>query len=115
MSLTYLGSATGRRIGELEIALRIVQQAETLCLELGNKDGLQRSYGNQAVILRAWGRLEEAMALHKKQEALCLKLGNKNGLQRSERNALSYAFIGGWRVLRPEPRVECKCKEFGRK
>jgi hypothetical protein len=75
MSLTYLGSATGRRIGELEIALRIVQQAETLCLELGNK----------------------------------------NGLQRSERNALSYAFIGGWRVLRPEPRVECKCKEFGRK
>ena len=68
MSLTYLGSATGRRIGELEIALRIVQQAETLCLELGNKDGLQRSYGNQAAILRAWGRLEEAMALHKKQE-----------------------------------------------
>jgi hypothetical protein len=38
---------------------------------------LQRSYGNQAVILRAWGRLEEALALHKKKEALCLELGNR--------------------------------------
>ena len=54
---------------------------EALCLELGNKDGLQRSYGNQAVILQAWGRLEEAMALQKKQEALCRELGNKDGLQ----------------------------------
>jgi hypothetical protein len=46
--LTYRGVATGRRIGELEIALRIVQQEEALCLELGNKDGLSRNYGNQA-------------------------------------------------------------------
>jgi hypothetical protein len=66
--LTYRGFATGRRIGELEIALRIVQQEEALCLELDNKDGLQKSYGNQAVILRAWGRLEEAMdKYHAKQ------------------------------------------------
>jgi hypothetical protein len=43
-----------------------------LCLELGNKDGLQGCYGGQALILKAWGRLEEALALHKKQEALCL-------------------------------------------
>jgi hypothetical protein len=41
---------------------------------------LQRSYGNQAVILKAWGRLEEAMTLLKKQEALCLELGNKGSL-----------------------------------
>ena len=81
--LTYRGFKTARRIGELEIALRIVQQQEALCLELGNKDGLQRSYGNQAVILKDWGRLEEAMALHKKEQALCLELGNKDGLQRS--------------------------------
>jgi len=44
--LTYFGFETGRRIGELEIALRIVQQQEALCLELGEKDGLQRSYGS---------------------------------------------------------------------
>jgi tetratricopeptide (TPR) repeat protein len=47
---------------------------------LGNKDSLQRSYGNQALILRVWVRLEEALALHKKAEAICVELGNKNGL-----------------------------------
>jgi len=56
---------------------------------LGKKDGLQRSYGNQALILKVWRRLEEAMALHKKQEALCLQLGNKDGLQRSYGNQAS--------------------------
>jgi hypothetical protein len=68
--LTYRGFATGRRVGKLEIALRIAQQGEALCLQLGNKDSLQHSYGNQAGILYAWGRLEEAFELYKKQEAL---------------------------------------------
>ena len=62
------------------------KKEEALCLELGNKDGLQRTYGNQAVILQAWGRLEEATALLEKQEALCLELGNKDGLQTSYGN-----------------------------
>jgi tetratricopeptide (TPR) repeat protein len=78
--LSYWGFATGQRVGELEIALRILQQEEALCLELGNKNGLQWSYGHQAGILQAWGRLEEAMALLKKQEALCLELANRRGL-----------------------------------
>jgi tetratricopeptide (TPR) repeat protein len=81
--LTYHGFATGQRIGELEIAFRILQQQEVLCLKLGDNDGLSRSYGNQALILRAWGRLDEAMALHKKEEALCLELGDKDGLRAS--------------------------------
>jgi tetratricopeptide (TPR) repeat protein len=59
----------------LEEAFELLKRAEALCLELGNKDGLQASYDNQAVILKDWGRLEEAMALHKKAEALCLELG----------------------------------------
>jgi hypothetical protein len=53
--LTHWGFANGRRIGELEIALRIVQQQEALCLELDNKDDLQASYGNLALILKAMG------------------------------------------------------------
>jgi tetratricopeptide (TPR) repeat protein len=83
MSLAYFGFATGKRIGELEIALRISQQQEALCLELGNKDGLSQSYGGQALILYAWGRLEEALELYKKQEALSLEIGNKDGLSQS--------------------------------
>ena len=53
-SLTYRGFETGRRIGELEIALRIAKQEEALCLKLGNKDELQRSYGHQALMLKNW-------------------------------------------------------------
>ena len=62
------------------------QKQEAICLELGDKDGLQRSYGNQALILKDWGRLEEALALHKKEEAICLELGNKDRLQVSYGN-----------------------------
>jgi hypothetical protein len=75
----------------------------SLCLELGNKDGLQRSYGNQALILQAWGRLEEALALHKKQEALCLELGDKGGLQRSYGNQ-ALILYWNWGLLAREQR-----------
>ena len=46
------------------------KKEEALCLELGDKDGLQTSYANQAVILHVWGRLKEAFELLKKQETL---------------------------------------------
>jgi hypothetical protein len=68
------------RLGRLEEAFALLKKKEALCLELGNKDSLQRSYGNQAGILQDWGRLEEAFALLKKKKALCLELGNRSGL-----------------------------------
>ncbi len=80
------GSSLGWRIGELEMALRILAREErfwTSRIDREAKDSLQRIYGNQALILQAWGRLEEAMALLKNQEALCLELGNRDGLQGS--------------------------------
>jgi len=79
----------GRRIGELEAALRAVLKEESFSTGRDDREAkynLQASYGSQAVILRDWGRLEEAMELHKKEEALCLALGNKHGLQRCYRN-----------------------------
>ncbi|MEZ4647517.1 MAG: NB-ARC domain-containing protein [Candidatus Eisenbacteria bacterium] len=45
-----------------------------------SKPMLQASYGNQALILRAWGRLEESMLLLKKQESLCEELGDRASL-----------------------------------
>jgi tetratricopeptide (TPR) repeat protein len=118
MRLTNLGFATGRRIGELEIALRIVQQDEVLCLELDNKDGLGASYGNQALILQDWGRLEEAMALLKKVEALCLEPGsNKNSLQISYGNQA--VILKAWGRLEEAmallKKQEALCLELGNK
>src|ERR1035438_8285711 len=73
-------------VGRREEALALHKKEEAICLELGNKDGLQASYGNQALILRRWGKLEEALALLKKQEAICQELGNKASLQASYGN-----------------------------
>jgi tetratricopeptide (TPR) repeat protein len=93
-SLASDASQLSHRIGELDAAFRtlrhlepvltealaLLKKQEATCLELGNKDGLQVSYGNQALILQAWGRREEALTLLKKKEAICLELGNKSGL-----------------------------------
>jgi tetratricopeptide (TPR) repeat protein len=87
--LTYWGYALGLRVGELDAALRILQQHESFWTGRDDreaKNALQASYGNQALILKAWGRLDEAMALYKQQEAICLELGNKYGLQKTYGN-----------------------------
>ena len=66
--------------------MELYKKEEAICEVLVDKDGLQRSYGNQAGILANWGRQEEAMALFKKQEAICLELGDKDSLQASYGN-----------------------------
>ena len=60
--------------------MALLKKQEALCQELGNKNGLQICYGNQALILKTWGRLDEALALLVEQEALCRELANKTGL-----------------------------------
>jgi tetratricopeptide (TPR) repeat protein len=83
------GAHCGNTIGELETALRILQQEESFWATRQGRDAqdaLSRSYGHQAIILEAWGRLDEAMALLKKQEEIGLELGNKDSLQRSYGN-----------------------------
>jgi hypothetical protein len=59
------------------------KESEILSRELGNKDGLQMSLGNQANILYARGDLDGAMALYKESECICWELGNMDGLQAS--------------------------------
>ena len=60
--------------------MALFKKVEQLNEELGDKQGLASSYGNQALILGDWGRLEEAMTLHKKEERLKEELGDKQGL-----------------------------------
>jgi tetratricopeptide (TPR) repeat protein len=115
--LTYMGFRTAMRIGDLEIALRILQQKEVFSQKLGNKLSLQASYGNQAVILRAWGRLEEAMALFKKVEVCSLELRNKDSLQVSYGNQALILIDWGrleeaFELLK---KVEDLCLELGNK
>ncbi len=87
--LSDWGSRLAWRTGELDAAHRILKGEERFWAGRDDREAkhaLQRSYGHQALILKAWGRLEEALALHKKEEAICLELGNKDGLQTSYGN-----------------------------
>src|ERR1017187_391431 len=96
--LGYLSWELGRRIGELNLALRFMEWAESFWSghdDRGAKDIRRASYGNQAVILYRWGRLDEALALHKKEEVLCLELGNKSALQASYNNQATIFYARG--------------------
>jgi len=77
--LAYLN----RSLGDLDGAMALLTQEERICRQLGSLDGLQRTLGNQAVILQARGDLDGAMALHKEKERICRQLGNLDGLQAS--------------------------------
>ncbi len=118
--LAYRGSHTAYRVGELEAALRILQEEEAFSRKLESrdaKDGLSRIYVNQALILQAWGRLEEALALLKKQEALCVELGNKDGLSISYGNQA--LILKAWGRLEEamalHKKEEALCVELGNK
>ena len=63
--------------GRLEEAMALHKKQEAACEELGDRAGLQRSWGNQAGIAYIQGELEEAMVLYQKQESTCKKLGDR--------------------------------------
>jgi tetratricopeptide (TPR) repeat protein len=118
--LSYWGFSAGYQIGEWEAAMRILHKRDSFWAGRDDreaKDSLQRSYGNQALILKAWGRLEEAMALLKKQEALCLELGTKDSLQRSYGNQA--LILKAWGRLEEamalHKKEEALCLELGNK
>jgi tetratricopeptide (TPR) repeat protein len=77
------------RIGQFDAGLRIEIRREQFWSGLDSaeaKHGLEKSFGNQALILRDWGRLDDAMAMHKREESLCVELGDDEGLQYSYGN-----------------------------
>lgn len=79
------GFRLARRIGELDIALRILQQDESFLTESEDEETLYRlqaSYGNKAAILHAWDRDGEAMNLLKKQESICIDLLAREAVQK---------------------------------
>jgi tetratricopeptide (TPR) repeat protein len=86
LALADSGFRFAHRRGLMTDASRAMEAAAAAFEKLGDRAGLQVSYGNQAVILQGWGRLEDAMALLKKQEAICLELGDRSALQASYGN-----------------------------
>ena len=95
----------------------LLKKQEAICEELGNKDGMPRTCGNQALMLQAWGHLEEAMELHKKEQAICEELGDKDDLQACYGNqALILQDWGRFEeAMEFLKKKEAICQELGRK
>lgn len=104
-------------LGRFEEAMVLYKTQEALSFESGNKQALQRSYGNQGVTLRDWGRPEEALELLKKQMSICLELNDKDGLQRSYGNqALLFRELGRFEeAIDLLKKYEVVCLELGDK
>ena len=62
------------------------KEQERIYRELGDKNGLSYSLGNQALILQERGDLDGAMVLHKEEERICRELGDPDGLSISLAN-----------------------------
>lgn len=70
-------------LGKREEALALLRQEERMCEELGDQEGLARSWGNQAAILSKQGAWEKALALHEREARLKQVLGDETGVATS--------------------------------
>ena len=97
--------------------MELHKEEEEICRELGDKAGLSRSLGSQAVILKRWGQLKEAMELHKEEERICRELGDKAGLSRSLGNQAVIIQVWGQfkEAMELHKEEEGICRELGDK
>jgi len=101
--------------GELDEALRLLQEQEANCRRLGDSRGLSASLGNQALIFKARGELDEALRLQQEQEAICRRLGDPRGLSASLGNqALIFKARGELdEAMRLHKEEEAICRRLG--
>jgi tetratricopeptide (TPR) repeat protein len=80
---------------DLKHAMQLHKKEEEIHLERRDRMGLQRTYGNQGIVLFHLGDLKGALELHVKKAAICIDLCNKDGLQRSLGNQAGIYFKWG--------------------
>ena len=103
--------------GDLDSALSRHKQAERLCRELGDQEGLAYSLGSQALILQGMGDLVGAMALHQEAGQIYGQIGNREGLAVSLQNQAKILQEGGDLdgAMALHQEAECLCRELRNK
>ncbi|MGV8025176.1 MAG: DUF4062 domain-containing protein [Anaerolineaceae bacterium] len=106
-----------KNTGYLEEAMHFLKEQERICREMGNKEDLQISLGNQALILRERGRSEEAFELFKELEDSYRESGNQYGLQLSLGNQALILHSQGKleEAMELQKEKERICRELGDK
>jgi len=81
--------------GHPRYALSLFEYQSRDATERGDREFLQRSLGNQALILQELGDLDGAMQLCKEKERICRELGNVDGLHYSLGNQANILYVRG--------------------
>ena len=80
--------------------MRLHEEEERICRQLGDKNGLSVCLGSRADILAAHGDLYGAMALYEQQERIHQELGDRHGLASSlAKRALVLEQVASWRFF----------------
>jgi tetratricopeptide (TPR) repeat protein len=103
------------QLGNLDEAMELLKEQESICRELENYLYLSRSLNGQAVILLKRGDLDGAMAFLKEQERICRKTNDLTGLGDSLNNqALILLYQGDFKgSLVLQKKQESICREIG--
>lgn len=82
-------------LGELDDAVRLLEEQERLCRDMGYKEWLSRSLVVHGMILYDRGYLDGAMRLFREHESICRELNDKTGQRYSLFNQANILFVQG--------------------
>lgn len=101
--------------GNADEAMNLYEEHNSICVEMGDAHGHQRSLGSQAVINFRHGKLDEAIEMLTRQEAICRELNNIPGLVRCLNNRALVLNTRGEpeKAMELHKEVERYCRELG--
>ena len=79
-------------LGDLDGAMKLLNEEETICWKLGNKYNLQRCIGNKAAVFRTMRDFSRSLGCLEAQEIICREIGAKEGLAISLMNQAGFSF-----------------------
>lgn len=82
-------------LGELDNAIRLLEEQEFICRNMGYKEWLSRSLVVHAMILYDRGYMDGAMQLLREHESICRELNDKAGQRYSLSNQANILFVQG--------------------
>lgn len=66
--------------GQIELALKLIEKTQAICLRLGDRSWLQTVYRIKGIIYRSWGESDKALKYYEEGEALARMLGDPAGV-----------------------------------
>lgn len=115
-ALNHQGAALAK-LGRLERALAVLEEAEQLQRKTGDADGLRTTLGNLSAAHALQGELDRSLALNAELVRLCRERGDRRGLQLALCNGAVHQLARGELDAARDALAEAErlCRELGTK